>query len=90
MKSNEFKLEQNYPNPFNPGTTINYMILKSGEVSIDLYNSLGEKVKTLLSCYQNGGTHQVEFNGKEYTSGIYFYNIKTNNFSLTKKMLLLK
>ncbi len=86
----EFRLYQNYPNPFNPVTTINFSIPHPTLVTLEIYNTLGEKVATLLSKEINPGNHSVKWNASEFSSGVYFYKITTDNFSSTKKLLLLK
>lgn len=85
----------NYPNPFNPETTIYYELAQETEVDITVYNMLGEKVVTILNTEKAAGFHQVNWNGKDMNqkqvaSGLYFYSLKTDNFSSSKKMLLLK
>ncbi len=85
-----FGLKQNYPNPFNPSTTIEYSIAKASRVTIDVYNVLGQKVKSLIDEKQNPGIYQLKFNGSELSSGIYLYTIKAGNFHKTMKMLLVK
>ncbi|MEA1987499.1 MAG: YCF48-related protein, partial [Candidatus Marinimicrobia bacterium] len=86
----EFILKQNYPNPFNPMTTISYDIPEATEVVINIYNIAGQKVETLLSEYKQAGKYKIIWNAGNYSSGVYFYQIKTQSFSKTKKMLLLK
>lgn len=91
----KFSLEQNYPNPFNPSTVIRYGLPEAGRVSLDVYNSLGVRVATLVNAYQNAGLHEVEFNsrgidGRTIASGIYFYRLRAGNYSTVKKMILLK
>ena len=88
--SRSFFLKQNYPNPFNPTTTIKYDLPQSSVVSIQIFNSLGEKVKTLYSGLQTSGSHEIVFDGNFLPSGIYFYQITTKDFSQTNKCLLLK
>jgi hypothetical protein len=83
-------LAQNYPNPFNPKTIINYELPITADVELSIYNLLGQKVVTLVSERQDAGNHQVEWNALGFTSGIYFYRLKTENFSDIKKMMLLK
>ena len=85
-----FKLFQNYPNPFNPLTTIKYQIPKESNVTIKVYDVLGKEITTLLNAEQKAGHHKVEWDGKNYASGIYFYRIRAGEFVLTKKMLLIK
>jgi len=86
----EYSLSQNYPNPFNPTTTIEFSIPQSGNVKLKVFNSIGEEVATLVNDYKEAGTYQVDFNSKNYTSGIYLYKIEAGNFSSIKKMILLK
>ncbi len=88
-------LEQNYPNPFNPQTTIAFSLKERGKVKIDVYNVNGELVKTLLDENRDAGADKVTWNGtnnanQPVSSGVYFYKLVTNNFSQTKKMVLLK
>ena len=86
----EFRMSQNYPNPFNPSTTIEYSIGKPGLVTIELYNTLGQKVATLVNGNKSIGNYEVTLDASSLTSGIYFYTITAGEFSQTKKMLLLK
>jgi hypothetical protein len=90
-----YALHQNSPNPFNPITAIKYDMPKAGDVQISVFNVLGQRVTDLVNGYQEAGSHEVVWNGKDdggssVASGIYFYRIKTSEFSDTKKMLLLK
>jgi hypothetical protein len=85
-----YNLSQNYPNPFNPTTNINFAIPVSGNVTLDVYNSLGQKIETLVNGFMNTGSYKVSFDAGNYSSGIYFYQIKSNSFSQTRKMLLVK
>lgn len=92
---NHFELSQNYPNPFNPSTTIKYSIPIESKVNITIFNTLGQKVKTLLNEVQTSGFKTVIWNGEnsngnKVSSGIYFYKITTEQFTDTKKMILLK
>lgn len=87
---NNFSLHQNYPNPFNPTTKIAYDIKESGNVKIELFNTLGQKVKVLLNDTKAPGSYEIELDGSELTSGIYFYKLTANNFVETRKMTLLK
>jgi hypothetical protein len=86
----KFSLGQNYPNPFNPTTKINFTIPESGNVTLKIYNSLGEEVSILMNGELKAGTYEANFNASNLSSGIYFYSLRTGNFSETKKMLLLK
>jgi hypothetical protein len=86
----EYKLFQNYPNPFNPFTDINYQILESGFVRLIVYNPIGQKVKTLVSSFQYNGSYSVRFDAGDLPSGIYFYQLKVNQFSSVKKLILIR
>ena len=86
----EYALYQNYPNPFNPATNIKYQIPEAGLVTIDIYNILGKKVKTLLGKYQDAGRYTIRFDASGFPSGIYFYRLKVNRFTNVKKMILLR
>ncbi len=85
-----FELSQNYPNPFNPSTTIQYSIPEGGNVSLKIFNTLGEEVANLVNEYQQPGIYKVNFNGENLSSGIYFYRLAAGNFIQTKKMILLR
>lgn len=85
----------NYPNPFNPETEISFSLPERAQVSLVVYNILGEKVKTLVSQTMDAGTHSIRWDsrdeaGNPVSSGIYFYRLKTENFDQTMKMLLMK
>jgi hypothetical protein len=86
-----YGLEQNYPNPFNPSTTIQYSLPEAGTVNINIYNVLGENVKTIINnSTQAAGTYKAVFNASSLPSGIYFYRLEVNNFVQVKKMILMK
>ena len=85
-----YSLSQNFPNPFNPITTINYTIPKTSNVSIKLFNILGEEIATLVNETKNAGNYSILFNAIGLSSGIYFYQIKTNDFIATRKFTLTK
>ncbi len=85
-----FRLEQNYPNPFNPTTQIDFSIPNSGMVLLNVYNMIGEEVATLVNETKQAGNYQVEFDGSKLASGIYLYRLVSNDFALSRKMLLLK
>ena len=87
---NEYYLSQNYPNPFNPSTIIEYQIPKESNVSLKIYDLLGNEVATLISKKQSAGNYTVRFNGENLSSGLYIYSLRTENFSSNKKMLLIK
>lgn len=87
----EFGLEQNYPNPFNPTTRIHYDLPVASNVDLDIYNSLGQKVCTLVSEQQMAGTYSVQWDASDFASGLYLFKLSTNhNWVQTKKLLLLK
>jgi len=86
----DYTLSQNYPNPFNPTTAIEYDLPKSSNVRIEVYNTTGQKIQTLLNEKISAGTHQVEFSGQNLSSGIYFYQIQAGKFQDVKKMVILK
>ncbi|HQM37053.1 MAG TPA: putative Ig domain-containing protein, partial [Candidatus Marinimicrobia bacterium] len=91
----EFILSQNYPNPFNPTTNITFGLPKESNVTIDVYNLMGQKVATLVNERINAGYHTVNWNGRDasgnrVTSGVYIYKITAGDFAKSKKMLLVK
>jgi hypothetical protein len=83
-------LHQNYPNPFNPVTTIKYAIPKRANVSLKVYNTLGQEIITLVDEIQSAGIYGKEFNGNELNSGVYFSVLTINQSMFVSKMLLLK
>jgi hypothetical protein len=85
-----FALAQNYPNPFNPATIINYQIPVEGQVSLKVYDMLGNEVATLVNEMKTAGEYQVDFNAAALSSGIYFYRLQAGNFVETKRMMLMK
>jgi len=86
-----FSLNQNYPNPFNPTTTIGYHLPLASQVELSIYNILGQKVATLVSAKQPGGSYKVEWDASEFASGVYLYRLATDKgFVQTKKLILLK
>ncbi len=85
-----YSLSQNYPNPFNPITKIDFSIPNSGVINISMYDVNGREVKILLNEFKEAGYYNIQVNGNELSSGIYFYSIKTDKFVATKKMILLK
>ena len=80
----------NYPNPFNPTTEISYQIPKDGLVSLKVFDALGRKVRTLVNEYKSQGKYSVNFDAGNLSSGVYFYQLKTGNYTSIKKMILLK
>ncbi|MGD9489783.1 MAG: T9SS type A sorting domain-containing protein [Calditrichaceae bacterium] len=90
-----YTLNQNYPNPFNPVTTITYTLAKSGKVKLDIYNVLGQKVRTLIDGNATAGLHVDQWNGldnngKKVASGVYFYKLEAGEFTAIKKMIMIK
>jgi len=90
LAPNGFVLEQNYPNPFNPSTTIKYAVANKQFVSIKVFDVIGNEIATLVNEEKPAGTYEVEFNANQLSAGVYYYNIITENFVQTKKMILLK
>ncbi|HRE41974.1 MAG TPA: T9SS type A sorting domain-containing protein [Ignavibacteria bacterium] len=85
-----YELFQNYPNPFNPETKIKFDISKTGSVSLEIYDITGKLIERLANKNLSPGSYEYIFNGSALSSGIYYYKLSANNFSQTKKMLLLK
>jgi hypothetical protein len=90
-----YHLAANYPNPFNPETTIEYELGESGRVRLEIYNMLGQKIKTLVDQQQESGVHRVVWQGRDemnatVASGIYFYRIQSGDFRATRQMVLLR
>ncbi|MBK7141035.1 MAG: T9SS type A sorting domain-containing protein [bacterium] len=91
----DFALMQNYPNPFNPTTVIEFALPRASNVKIELYDITGRLVRTLTDGSMSAGTHKVSFDGRsssgnQLASGVYFYRLQANDFTATKKMLLMK
>jgi hypothetical protein len=86
----KYFLSQNYPNPFNPSTMIKFTIADFGFVNLKIYDVLGNEVATLADEYKSPGSYEVEFDASGLPSGIYFYQLKTEGFVETKKMILVK
>ncbi|NLH61912.1 MAG: T9SS type A sorting domain-containing protein, partial [Ignavibacteriales bacterium] len=85
-----YQLSQNYPNPFNPTTQIQYTIPERGNVSIKVYDVLGNEVATLFNGMQESGSHSVNFDASKLSSGMYLYTINAGSFTASKKMMLMK
>jgi hypothetical protein len=83
-------LSQNYPNPFNTSTSIRYSLAKNTRVEIAVFDLLGHKVAALVDGYRNAGTHKVIWDASELSTGIYIYQLKTDDFIISKKMKLIK
>jgi uncharacterized lipoprotein YddW (UPF0748 family) len=86
----EYSLDQNYPNPFNPVTNIKFKISNAGLVTLKVYNLLGEEVALVMNEFLNAGSYDVRFDASGFASGIYFYRISVNDFTSSKKMILMK
>ncbi|WP_205720269.1 FG-GAP-like repeat-containing protein [Fodinibius halophilus] len=84
------ELNQNYPNPFNPETVIRYAVPEQTQVQLNVYDVLGRRVRTLLNTQKSPGRYTVNFDGKSLASGLYIYQLKVGNKTLTKKMMLVK
>ncbi|UCF63331.1 MAG: T9SS type A sorting domain-containing protein [bacterium] len=90
LDASDFRLAQNYPNPFNPQTTITFDLPAPSEVTLKIYNVLGEEVATLLSNSLPSGPHSIVWVASNYTSGVYLYKLETPEFVQTRKMMLMK
>ena len=86
----KFALKQNYPNPFNPVTSIAFDLPKDTKVTIKVYDILGQEVGTIVNKSMTAGSHSIQYNASNLASGVYFYKIKTKEFTSVKKMILLK
>jgi hypothetical protein len=90
-----YALEQNYPNPFNPATTIRYSLAKKSEVVLELYNTLGQRVRTLFSGAQSTGDYAITWdgtndNGGHVASGVYFYRLRTGEYNAVRKLVMIR
>lgn len=95
MLPTSYDLKQNAPNPFNPTTVLSYDLPKASQVSLEVYNVLGQNVKTLVDQFQEAGTNSVMWDGtdnggSQVASGLYFYRLTADGFQATKKMMMLK
>ncbi|HEX9971985.1 MAG TPA: T9SS type A sorting domain-containing protein, partial [bacterium] len=91
----EYALHPNSPNPFNPETMIKYQIPEAGPVKLEIYNLMGQRIRTLVQEVKKAGFYQAHWNGKIDTgqsaaSGVYFYRLEAGNFIAVKKMLLIQ
>jgi len=86
----ETAVAQNSPNPFNPTTTISYTIAEAGNVSVDIFNVAGQKVDTVVNDFMGAGSHSVVWDASDFSAGVYFYTVKSGDFSKTMKMTLVK
>jgi hypothetical protein len=85
-----YSLSQNYPNPFNPVTNIKYDILRTGIVKLTVYDIIGREVETIVNSQQIAGSYVVQYDASKLASGIYFYTLHTQDFTATKKMIIVK
>ena len=86
----DLQLHPNYPNPFNPSTMISFTINNNIKVLLEIYDIKGRKIETLINSELRAGQHNIAWNGAQYSSGIYFVNLKTANFDRKQKITLLK
>jgi hypothetical protein len=85
-----FGLEQNYPNPFNPSTTFKFNVPSASNVSLKIYDMLGNEIITLVNENLQSGVYEVKFDASTLSSGVYFYSLNAGSFTATKKMMLVK
>jgi subtilisin family serine protease len=85
-----YNLYQNYPNPFNPSTIIKYDLPQTGFVSLKIYDALGREITSLVNNQQEAGVHEIVWNAKDFTSGVYFYKLQSGEYTATKKLMLIK
>jgi photosystem II stability/assembly factor-like uncharacterized protein len=86
----DYRLEQNYPNPFNPTTNISFSLPKESHVSLKVYDPLGREVAELVYSEKQAGSHIAEFDASNYASGVYYYRLEVDDYTQTKKMILLR
>jgi photosystem II stability/assembly factor-like uncharacterized protein len=87
---NVYALFQNYPNPFNPSTNISFALPEPGDITLKIFNPLGEEVAALVKEFTEAGVYTVNFNAENLPSGVYIYTLQSNNFSDSKKLILIK
>jgi hypothetical protein len=85
-----FTLLQNYPNPFNPATVISYQLAVNSFVTVKVYDELGREITRLVNGDQSPGSHSIRWDGANFSSGVYFYELSAGNFHEVKKMVLMK
>jgi hypothetical protein len=85
-----FSLYQNYPNPFNPATTIKFDVRTSGNISLKVFDVLGREVEVIVNDFLKSGSYSVQFSGDNLPSGVYYYELRAESFSETKRMMLVK
>jgi hypothetical protein len=86
----EYSLQQNYPNPFNPVTNIIFSVPKTGLVKLTVFDASGRETAVLFNGELSAGTYNYDFDASQLASGIYFYKLESNDYSQTKKMVLVK
>ena len=86
----EFHLNQNYPNPFNPSTTIQFDLPKTGQVTLKVFNVLGEELATLVSNRLPAGSYSYEWDASSLASGVYLYRLQAGDYVETRKMVMMK
>jgi len=86
----KFQLNQNYPNPFNPRTIIKFQVPVKTNVTLKIFDLLGREVTTLIDETKNAGFYEAIFDGSKLASGVYLYSIQTENYTNTKKLILIK
>lgn len=86
----KFALNQNYPNPFNPSTKISYEVARESNVTLKIYDAIGNEVATLINETKPAGTYEITFNASNLSNGVYFYKLQAGNFTSTKKLILMK
>lgn len=85
-----YELYQNYPNPFNPTTTIRYAVKENNNVKLEIFNILGQRIKTIINEYKQAGEYSFVFNAGGLASGVYIYRIESGTYVNSKKMIILK
>ena len=86
----KFEVAQNYPNPFNPVTNISFNLPEASNVTLYIFNAIGQQIKTINAGYKEAGKHTIEFDGSSLNSGVYFYKVEAGNNSMIRKMALIK
>ncbi|MDP2209102.1 MAG: T9SS type A sorting domain-containing protein [Bacteroidota bacterium] len=85
-----FKLYQNYPNPFNPTTKIRHVLNKNTKVKLCIYNTLGQKLATLVDAEQQAGTYEAVWDASKFSSGVYYAKLETSDYLEARKLILMK